>query len=104
MVGHHITERSCHIKIAATLFHAHSFRHRDLNVVNIATVPNGLKNSIAETEDQDILHRLLAKVMVDAENLTFAQDLAHLAVQGFGRSQLIAEGLLKHHAPPVSIS
>ncbi len=41
--------------------------------------------------------------MIDTENLAFGQNLADLTVQCFGRFQIIAEGLLKDHAPPMAI-
>src|SRR6476661_5357029 len=103
MVGHHVTERSGHVKIPAAFFHAYGFRHGDLYVVNVTPVPDRFKNAVAEAENQNILDRFLAKVMVDAENLLFSQHFADLAVQGFGRRQIIAEWLFKHHTPPVSI-
>src|SRR5580765_5216805 len=103
MIGHHVTERSRHIKIAATFFHAHGFRHRYLYVVNVAAVPDGLKNAIAEAENKNVLYRFFAKVVVDAENLLFGQHFADLAVQRFGRFQIITERLFKDHSPPMTI-
>ena len=90
-------------KIAAAFFHAHGFRHGDLNMVDVAPVPDRFKNSIAETEYQNVLDGFFAKVMVDAENLLFGQHLTNLAVQRLGRFQIIAEGFFKDHAPPVAI-
>src|ERR1700739_3478007 len=103
MIGHHVTERSGHIKVAAAFFHTHGFRDGDLNMVNVAPVPDGFKNAVAETEHQDVLHSFFAKVVIDTENLTFSQHFADLAVHRFGRLQVIAKGLFKNYAPPVSV-
>ena len=103
MVRHHVAQGSCHVKIAATFFHAYCLRHGDLDVVNIAAVPDGFKDAITEAEHQNVLDCFFAKVMVDAENLLLGQYLADLAVQCFGGIQIVAEWFFKHHAPPVSI-
>ena len=55
------------VKVPAAFFHTHSFRHGDLNVVNVAPVPDRLENAIAEAEHQDVLYGFFAKVMVDTD-------------------------------------
>ena len=39
------------IVIAAALLHAQRFGHRDLYVVDVAAVPDGLENAIGKAED-----------------------------------------------------
>src|SRR6185312_6303514 len=103
MVRHHVTKRSGHVKVAAAFFYAHSFRHGNLDMVDVTPVPDGLKNTVAEAKHQDVLDRFFAKIMVDAENLPFRQHLADLAVQGFGRFQAIAKRLFEDHATPAPV-
>ena len=45
-----------------------------------------------------MLHRLLAEIMIDAEDLPFVQDREQLAVQRLRRAQVRAEGLFDHDA------
>ena len=72
-------------------------------MIDVAAVPNRFKNAIAEAEYQDVLDGLFSKVMVDTENLAFREYLAYLAVQGFGRCQIIAKRFFENNAPPMSI-
>src|SRR6266481_107632 len=103
MVRNHVPERSRHIKITAALLHANGFCHRDLNMVNIAAVPDGLKDAVAEAKYQNVLHRLFTKIMVNTEHLVFMKDLEHLPVQRPGGLEIIAEGFFKYHAPPLTV-
>ena len=73
MILHHVAQRAGAIVIAAAVFHAHLFGHRDRHVVHVAPVPDRLEQRIGETERQNVLHGLLAQVMVDAEDLRFAR-------------------------------
>ena len=41
-------------------------------------------HSFGETEDQDVLHRLLAQVVVDPEDLPLREDCVHLVVEFAG--------------------
>ena len=40
-----------------------------------------LEEAVGEAEDQDVLHRLLAQVVVDAVDLVLVKDAAQLLVQ-----------------------
>ena len=42
----------------ATALHAERLCHGDLDVVDIAAMPDRLENQVAETENQDVAHRL----------------------------------------------
>ncbi len=79
------------------------FSHGDLDVIDIIPVPDRLKEGVGEAEGQDILDRLLAQVMIDAEDLTFIEDFGEVAVQGPGRVEVAAERLLHHDTVPVAV-
>ena len=80
MVGHHIAQRAGRLVIAAALLHAQCLRHRDLYVVDVAAVPDGLEDAVGKAEHQNVLHRFLAQVMVDAVDLPL---LKHLRISRF---------------------
>src|SRR5947209_2207996 len=103
MVRHHVTQRSCHIKVAAAFFHSYGFGHGDLDVVNKAVVPHRLKDAVAETEDQDVLHGLFTKIVVDAEDLVLAEGLLNLLIEMSCRFEIIAKGLFKDDAAPLPV-
>ena len=84
MILQDVAERTCLLIEGTTALYADRLRHSDLNVVNVAAVPDRLEDEVAETEDQDVPHRLFSKVMINAVDLTFAEDLANLAVQANG--------------------
>ena len=46
----------------------------DLDVVDVAPVPERLEDAVAEAEDQQVAHRLLAQVVVDAVDLRLVED------------------------------
>ena len=47
---------------------------RDLHVVDVPAVPDRLEHPVREAEGQDVLHGLLAEVVVDAEDLRLVED------------------------------
>ena len=58
------------------------------------------KMALREAEHQDVLHRLLAQVMVDAEDLLLVGVAGQLAVQLARRLQVVAERFLDHDPLP----
>src|SRR5947209_5973739 len=103
VIRHHVAQRAGHVKVSAAFFHAYSFGHGDLDVVNKPVVPYRLKNTVAEAEDQDVLDGLFAEVMINAENLVLIEGLFDLLIEMTGGFQIIAKGFLKDDAAPLSI-
>ena len=48
--------------------------HRDLHVVDVVGVPDRLEQLVGEAQRQQVLHRLLAEVVVDAEDRVGRED------------------------------
>ena len=69
MILDHVPQRSRFLVVAAAAFDANRLRGRNLNVIDITAVPQGLENSIAEPEGKDVLNRFLAEVVIDAVDL-----------------------------------
>ena len=59
--------------------------HGDLDVVDVAAVPDGLEDGVAEAQRQDVLHRLFAQVVVDAEDLVLVERRRAAWRRGPGR-------------------
>ena len=72
--------------------------HSDLYVVNIIAIPDRLKDAIAETKGQNILHRFFAEIMIYAVNLAFREDRAELVIDNPGRGAVLAQRLLDDDA------
>jgi hypothetical protein len=60
--------------------------------------PQGFKQGIAKTHGKQVLHRWLAQVVVDAEDLLLFEDLAHGFVDGPVGGQVVAQWLFQHDA------
>ena len=50
-------------------------------MVNVIAVPERFEDAVGEAEDQDVLHRILTQVMVDAVDLLLFEHPVHLLVQ-----------------------
>jgi len=72
--------------------------HRDGHMVNVAAVPDWLEKRIGKTERQHVLHRFLAQIVVNAENLGFLEIGGQNGIQSQGGIQVIADRFLDHEA------
>ena len=88
------------VVIRAASLDADLLAHRDLDVVHVLLVPDRLEDAVGEAEDQDVLHRLLAEVMVNAEDLPFGKGALQEAVQLARARQVMAERLLDDQPRP----
>ena len=102
MVLDHIAEGSCGFVERPAAFDADGLSRRDLDVVDVISIPHVLKNAVGEAEDEDVLHRLLAQVVVDAEDLVLIEHLVHVVVQLARALEVVAEGLFDDGANPAS--
>src|SRR5450432_133768 len=100
VVLHHIANSARFFVVAATTLQAQILRDGDLYMVHIPSIPYGFKDAICQAEDQDILDRLFAEVMVDTEYLLLAEDLADLTVQFSRGSKVMAEWLFYNYTCP----
>src|SRR3990170_142452 len=85
---------------AAAMFDAHRFGDGDLDVIDVVAIPDRLEDAVGEAKEEDVLHRLLAQVVVDAIDLVLAQVAVQGGVELTGGLQVAAEGFLDDHAPP----
>ena len=72
-------------------------------MVDVPPVPERLEDAVPEPEDQQVAHRLLAEVVIDAVDLRLAEDLADFAVQALGRLEVVSERLLDDDPPPATV-
>ena len=74
--------------------------HRDLDVVDVAPVPERLEDAVAEAEDEQVADRLLAQVVVDAVDLRLVEDADQGVVEVARRVEVVAERLLDDDPRP----
>ena len=103
VVLHHVADGARLVVIAAAAADAEAFGDGDLDVVDIIAVPDRLEDAVAKAEDQDVLHRLFAEVVVDAVDLLLLEDALQLVVELLGAGKVLAEGLFDDEAGPAAI-
>ena len=100
VVLHHVAQRAGFLVITAALAHAEFFADGDLHVVNQVAVPEPLENGIGKAEHQNVLHRFLAEVMVNAADLLLVGEAGQFPVQRAGGGEVMAERFLDDDALP----
>ena len=98
VVLHHVAQRAGFVVVARAAFEADGFRDGDLHVVDGRCVPQRLEQRVREAQRQQVLHRLFAEVVVDAEDAVFVEHLAHGLVDLDARGEVLADRLLEHDA------
>ena len=92
------------VVVARTAADADVLGHRDLDVVDVVGVPDRLEHRVGEAQREDVLHRLLAEVVVDPEHRPAREDLAQRVVELARRLEVVAERLLDDDAPPAAVA
>src|SRR5208282_875704 len=72
-------------------------------MVDVAAVPDRLEDAVGETENQDVLNRFLAEIMVDAINLALLKDFSKILIEGASAFKVPAKRLLDYQPPPGTI-
>ena len=91
MVLHHVAHGARLVVVAAATFQPNRFRHRDLHMVDHVRRPQTLKNRVGEAQRHQVLHRLLAQIVVDTERLRFGEDLTDLFNDRPSRGRVMAD-------------
>jgi hypothetical protein len=100
MVLNHVPHCSGFLVILSTILYAYILGDGDLDVIYIATIPDRLKDAVAEAEHHDILDGFLAQVMVDTINLIFFERLIQLAVESHCRLEVMPKRLFDDDTRP----
>ncbi len=74
--------------------------HRDLDVVDVVVVPDRLVHLVREPQREQVEDRLLAEVVVDAEDRLRLEHLGHDVVELASRLEVVTERLLDDDATP----
>jgi hypothetical protein len=98
VVLHHIANRPGLFVESAAASHAETLGHGDLHALDVFVIPASFDERIGEAKVDQVLHRLLAEIVVDAEDGLLGEVGVERAVQLLGRGKVAAERLLDHHA------
>ena len=75
MRHHHVAVGAGLLVEADPLAEVERLRHVDLDVIDEIPIPDRLEQAIGEAKREDVLRRLLAEEVVDAEDLLFDEHL-----------------------------
>ena len=98
MVLQHVAHGAGPVVIAAAPLHADSLADGDLDMVDHVRVPEPFEDGVGEAQREQVLHRLLAEIVVDAEKLRLRHHGTDRVVDRPGRGEIAADRLLQHHA------
>ena len=98
MVLDHVANGAGLIVESAASLHAEFFRHGDLHAFDVVSIPERLHERVGEPENDHVVHRPLAKIVVNAKDCGLGEDCMQDAVELLGRGEVIAEGLLDNDA------
>ena len=104
MILHHVPQRAGLLKIPAATAHADILTHGNLHMLDRLAIPQLLEDGVGEPEHHDILHSLLAEVMVDTKNLPLARVPDQVIVEQLRRAQVVPKRLLNHHPLPIRVA
>ena len=96
-----VAHRARLLVVRRASFDAQLLRHRDLHALDVIAIPQRLEHGVREAEDEQVLHRLLAEIVVDAVDLRLVEVFVDELIQRFGRLQIATERLLDDEARPV---
>ena len=101
MILNHIARCAYPVVIPGAPSQSDVLGHGDLDMVDIVRIPDGIEELIGEAQRKNVLDRLLAQVVIDAEDGVLREDPVHHRVEFLGALQIMTEGLLDDHAPPL---
>ena len=81
----------------AAAFDAELLGHRDLHVLDVVAIPDRFQKSIGEAEIHKVLHRFLAKVVIDSKDCGFWKHLVQRAIERLSGREIAPERLLDDH-------
>jgi len=96
MALHHVAQRPGVVVVAPASLDADRLGHRDLNLLHRVGVPQRLEDRIRKAQREQVLHCVLAEVVIDAEHLILGEHRSDDLVGGMCRGHAGADGLLDH--------
>ena len=98
MVLDHVADRARFLIVTAASLDAQRLGDGDLHMIDVSAVPDGLEGDVGEAQRRGVLHRFLAEIVIDAENISLEEDGADHIVDGRGALAVSADRLLNDDA------
>jgi hypothetical protein len=104
MVRYHVAQGAGGVVVIAAAADGKRFGDRDLDVVDVIAIPDRLEQSVGEAQHHDVLHRLFAKIVIDAENLVFLENAEEFLIERMRAGEVGTKRLFDDHAPPRAVT
>ncbi len=98
VVLNHVAQLTGLIEVAPAALDADFLGNRDFHVGNMVLVPLGLEQAVGETQGNEVLHRVLAQIVVDAVDAVFREELRNGVVDPARRGQVVTDRLFQHRS------
>ena len=98
MILDHVADGAGPVVKGAPALDAEALRHGDLHALDMVAVPDGLQESVREAEEEHVVHRPLAEVVVDAEDRRLVEAAEQRPVQLPRRGEVRPKGFFDDHA------
>ena len=72
-------------------------------MIDVVAVPDRLEHAVGEAQHHDVLHRLLAEVVIDPVNLIPGEEAQQVRIQCAGRFEIEAERLFNDQPAPAAV-
>ncbi len=95
VVLHHVPDGARLVVVGPAPADADLLGHRDLDVIDMGAVPQRLEQPIGEAQHHQVLHRLLAEIMIDPIDLLLGERPADGGIDLMGRGQVVPDGLFQ---------
>ena len=104
MGRHHVAQGAGLFVERRAVFDSHRFGRGDLHVVDVVPVPHRFEQRVAEPEDEDVLHCLFAKIVVNPVHRFLVEYAAHYVIQYVRGFQVPPEGLFQNDSRPSMVA
>ena len=102
MVLDDVADRAGLVVEAAAALDAEVLGHRDLHALDVLAVPERFEERVREAEEQHVVDRALAEVVVDPEDVALVERAEQDPVELARRGEVLAERLLDDDAGAVA--
>src|SRR6267142_6421206 len=92
MILDHVTDRAGLIVERSSALNSEVFRHGNLHALDLIAVPERLQQRVLEAEENHIMHRPLAQIMIDAEDVLLVEIAKQNLVKRLRRCEVVTKG------------
>src|SRR5262245_31205983 len=104
MILHDVADRTRLIIKSAPPLDAEVFGHGDLHTRDMVAIPERFQARIGEAEEEHVVHRPLAQVMVDAKDRLLVEGTEQGTVERLRREEIVTERFFNNDARAVRAS